>query len=167
MILTNNEIKDIINVIKPLENRVFLLKGATREITSEEGGFLNFLRPLVTASSPLMKSILTLFSKSFFILLGLSAEISAVVAAIQIESHGSGITALLISNNEIEDIMKIVTSFDESGSLAKWITEAKEKKGWFLLMLLGTLAVSMLGNALTRKGIIRAGKEVTIAGENV
>ena len=167
MILTNNEIKDIINVIKPLENRVFLLKGATREITSEEGGFLNFLRPLVTASSPLMKSILTLFSKSFFILLGLSAEISAVVAAIQIESHGSGITALLISNNEIEDIMKIVTSSDESGSLAKWITEAKEQKGWFLLMLLGTLAVSMLGNALTRKGIIRAGKEVTIAGENV
>ena len=167
MILTNNEIKDIINVIKPLENRVFLLKGATREITSEEGGFLNFLRPLVTASSPLMKSILTLFSKSFFILLGLSAEISAVVAAIQIESHGSGITALLISNNEIEDIMKIVTSFDESGSLAKWITEAKEKKGWFLLMLLGTLAVSMLGNALTRKGIIRAGKKVTIAGQNV
>ena len=166
MILTNNEIKDIINVIKPLENRVFLLKGATREITSEEGGFLNFLRPLVTASSPLMKSILTLFSKSFFILLGLSAEISAVVAAIQIESHGSGITALLISNNEIEDIMKIVTSFDESGSLAKWITEAKEKKGWFLL-LLGTLAVSMLGNALTRKGIIRAGKKVTIAGQNV
>ena len=167
MILTNNEIKDIINVIKPLENRVFLLKGATREITSEEGGFLNFLRPLVTASSPLMKSILTLFSKSFFILLGLSAEISAVVAAIQIESHGSGITALLISNNEIEDTMKIVTSSDESGSLAKWITEAKEQKGWFLLMLLGTLAVSMLGNALTRKGIIRAGKEVTIAGENV
>ena len=167
MILTSNEIKDIINVIKPLENRVFLLKGATREITSEEGGFLNFLRPLVTASSPLMKSILTLFSKSFFILLGLSAEISAVVAAIQIESHGSGITALLISNNEIEDIMKIVTSFDESGSLAKWITEAKEKKGWFLLMLLGTLAVSMLGNALTRKGIIRAGKKVTIAGQNV
>ena len=167
MILTNNEIKDIINVIKPLENRVLLLKGATREIFSKEGGFLNFLRPLVTASSPLMKSILTLFSKSFFILLGLSAEISAVVAAIQIESHGSGITALLISNNEIEDIMKIVTSFDESGSLAKWITEAKEKKGWFLLMLLGTLAVSMLGNALTRKGIIRAGKEVTIAGENV
>ena len=34
-------------------------------------------------------------------------------------------------------------------------------------MLLGTLAVSMLGNALTRKGLIRAGKEVTIAGENV
>ena len=34
-------------------------------------------------------------------------------------------------------------------------------------MLLGTLAASMLGNALTRKGIIRAGKEATIAGENV
>ena len=37
--LTNNKIKDILKVIKSLENRDILLKGTTRKITSEQGGF--------------------------------------------------------------------------------------------------------------------------------
>ena len=37
--LTNNKIKDILKVIKSLENREILLKGTTRKITSEQGGF--------------------------------------------------------------------------------------------------------------------------------
>ena len=37
--LTNNEIKDIIKLIKSLENRRILLKGTTRKITSQEGEF--------------------------------------------------------------------------------------------------------------------------------
>ena len=41
--LTNNEIKDIMKAIKPLENRGILLKGTTRNINSQEGGFLIFL----------------------------------------------------------------------------------------------------------------------------
>ena len=44
--LTNNEVKNIIKVIKSLENTGVLLKGAAINITSQEGGFLNFLRPL-------------------------------------------------------------------------------------------------------------------------
>ena len=43
--LINNEIKDIMKVIKSLENRGILLKGTTIKITSQEGGFLNILRP--------------------------------------------------------------------------------------------------------------------------
>ena len=62
--LTKNEIKDIIKVIKSLENRGVLLKGTTRKISSQEGGFLNFLKPLVTACLPLMKSVLTPLAKS-------------------------------------------------------------------------------------------------------
>ena len=53
--LTSNEIKYIIKVIKSLENRRILLKGTTTKITSQEGGFLNFLRQLMTAGLPLMK----------------------------------------------------------------------------------------------------------------
>ena len=53
--LTNNEIKDIINVIRSLENRGILLKGTTKKITSQEGEFLNFLMSLITAGLPLMK----------------------------------------------------------------------------------------------------------------
>ena len=71
----------------------------------------------------------------------------------------------------MEDIMKIVKSLEESGLLIKGINEtikneAKEQKGGFLPMLLGTLAASMLGSALTGRGVIRAGKDAIRAGEN-
>ena len=46
--LTNKKIKDIMKVIKSLKDRETLLKGTTRKITSQEGRFLNFLRPLMT-----------------------------------------------------------------------------------------------------------------------
>ena len=39
------EIKDIIKVIKSLESRRILLKETTKNVTSQEGGFVNFLRP--------------------------------------------------------------------------------------------------------------------------
>ena len=57
--LTNNKIKGMMKVINSLENRGILLKGTTRKITTQEGGFLNFLRPLMTAGLSLMKSVLT------------------------------------------------------------------------------------------------------------
>ena len=41
--LADNDIKDVKKVIEALENRVILLKGTTRKITSQEGGFLIFL----------------------------------------------------------------------------------------------------------------------------
>ena len=53
--LTNNEIKDIMKVIKSLRNREISLKGTTKKITSQEGGFLSFLRSLMTAGLPLIK----------------------------------------------------------------------------------------------------------------
>ena len=74
--LTNNEIKDITKVIKSLENRGTLLKGTTRKITSQEGGFLSFLGPLMTAGLPLMKSVLTHLAKSVLLPLELSGGLS-------------------------------------------------------------------------------------------
>ena len=62
--LTNNEIKDIMKVIKSLGNRVILLKGTTRKITRPEKRFLNFLKPLMTACLPLMKNVFTLSTKN-------------------------------------------------------------------------------------------------------
>ena len=74
--------------------------------------------------------------------LGLSAWLSAADTAIQKKIYGSGTTALIILDEEMEDIMKIVKSFEESGLLVKGISEAiknetKEQKGRFLRMLLG------------------------------
>ena len=65
--LTNDEIRDIMRAIKTSENRGILLKGTTRKITSQEGGFLNFLRPLMTAGLQLIKSVLTPLAKGFLI----------------------------------------------------------------------------------------------------
>ena len=65
--LTNNEIKDIIKVIRYLENRGILLKGATTKVTSQEGGFLNFLRPLMSFDFPLIKNVLIPLAKSVLV----------------------------------------------------------------------------------------------------
>ena len=69
---------------------------------------------------------------------------------------GSGTTTLIISNEEMNDIMKIFPALEHSGILLKGVTEiikneTKEQKRGLLSMLLGTLGTSLLGNLLTRK----------------
>ena len=79
---------------------------------------------------------------------------------------GSGATTLTISNEEMNDIIKIVKSLKDSGVILKGVSEtiqheAKEQRGGFLSMLLGTLGASLLGNLLTGgKGVIRAGEGI-------
>ena len=63
----------------------------------------------------------------------------------------------------MEDIMKIFKSFEKSRLLIKRIrektkNEAKEQKGGFLPILLGTSTPSVLGNALSVRGVVRAGE---------
>ena len=114
-------------------------------------------------------------AKSVLIPLGLTAVASAADAGIHKKILGSGnTTTLIISNYEIEDIIKIVKSLEGSGLLLKGVTETvqnevKEQKGGFLSMLLGTLGASLLGNLLTGRGINRAGKGrgINRAGEEV
>ena len=81
-------------------------------------------------------------------------------------------TTIIISNDDIEDIIKIIKSLEDSCLLLKRVTETvqneiKEQKGGFLSMLLGTLGASLLGNLLTRKGINKKGKETIRAGKGV
>ena len=81
--LTNNEIKDIVKVSRSLENRGILLKGTTKNISSQEGGFLNILRPLRSAGLLLMKSVLAPLAKSSLVPLGLTAAAAATNADFQ------------------------------------------------------------------------------------
>ena len=78
---------------------------------------------------------------------------------------GSGMATLIISNDEINDILKIVKSLENSGLLLKGVNEtiqheAKEQRGGFLSVLLGTLGASLLSDILSKglsgKGVIRA-----------
>ena len=101
--------------------------------------------------------------------LGITAAASAIDAGIQKQIHGSGTTTLIISNEEMNGIMKIVQALEDSNILLKGVTktiknETKEQKGGFLSMLLGTLGASLLGNLLSRKGTLRAGEGIVRAG---
>ena len=83
-------------------------------------------------------------------------------------------TTLIISNDEMGDIIKIVKSLEDSGLLLKRVTETvqnevKQQKGGFLSMLLVTLGASLLGNLLTGRAVNGAGKGKGInrAGEGI
>ena len=124
----------------------------------------------MTAGLPLMKNILTPLGKSILILLVLTAA-AITDATIQKKIYGSGTIALIISNEKMTDITKIVKLLEESRLLIKGVSEtikneAKEQKNRFLPILLGTLAASILGNALTGKGVIRADEGIITAGQN-
>ena len=94
--------------------------------------------------------------------LGITAAASAIDAGIQKKIYGSGTTTLIISNEEMDDISKIVQTLGDSNILLKGViktikNETKKQKEGFLGMLLRTLGVSLLGNLLTGKGTVRAG----------
>ena len=126
----------------------------------QSGGFLRLL--LSKLAGPLMKVAIPL-AKNVLAPLGITAGASAIDAGIQTKKiHGSGNTTSIISNEEMNEIMKIIQALENSNILHKGFikiikNETKEQKGGFLSMLLGTLGVSLLGNLLTGKRIVRTG----------
>ena len=134
------------------------------------GGFLDrLLGPLLKTGLPLKKNAIKPLAKSVLIPLGLTAATSPADAGMHKKILGSGTTTLIIFNDEMEGIMKIVMSLEDSGILLKGVSETvqnevKEQKGGFLGMLLGTLGASLLGNMLTGQRTKRAGKGIVRAG---
>ena len=129
----------------------------------QSGGFLgNLLKKL---AGPLMKVAMPL-AKNVLAPLGVTAAMSAIDGSIGKKMLGSGTTTLIISNDEINDIIKLVKSLENSGVLLKGVSETiqhetKEQRGGFLSILLGTLGASLLGNLLTGgKAVIRAGEGI-------
>ena len=118
---------------------------------------------------PLLKSVVKPLG-----MLGLTAAASATDAAINKKILGlGGHTTLIISNDDMKDLLKIVKSLEDSSILLDGITESvksevKEQKDRFLSKLLGTLGACLLGDLLTKKlsgrGVIRAGEGKIRAG---
>ena len=137
-----------------------LSKAQINKIT-QSGRFLSkLLGPLLKTGLPLMKNVIKPLAKSVLIPLGLTTAVSAADSGIHKKILGSVNTTLIISNEEMNDIMKIVQALEDSNILLKVITktieiETKEQKGGFLSMLLGSLGASLLGNLLTGKRIVR------------
>ena len=132
----------------------------------QSGGLLGKL--LSKLAGPLMKVALPL-AKNVLAPLGLTAAMSAVDVGIQKKIHGSGVK-LIIEQEDMNDVMKIIEALENSGILLKGVSktienETKEQRGGFLSMLLGTLGASLSGNLLTgEKGILRAGNGIVRAG---
>ena len=119
--------------------------------------------PLMKVAMPLAKNVLAP--------LGLAAAMSAIDGSIQKKIRGDGIK-LIIKQEDMNDIIKIIEALENSGILLKGVTktienETKEQRGGFLSMLLGTLGASLLGNLLSGKGLVRAGERIVRAGEGV
>ena len=120
----------------------------------------------------LIGNVLKSLAKSVLISLELTAAASETDAAIYKKVLGFGKTTLIISNEEMNDIKKIIQSLKEYGLLIKGVSktikdEVKEQKGGFLGILLGTLGDSLLGNLSTGKSTVRAGEGTVRADEDV
>ena len=132
----------------------------------QSGGFLGKLLsklagPLIKVAMPLAKNVLAP--------LGLTATMSGIDGSIQKKIHGSEVK-LIIEQEDMNDIMKIIEALENSGILLKGFTktienETKEQRGGFSSMLLGTLGAILLGNLLTGKGMIRASDGIVRVGE--
>ena len=125
----------------------------------------------MTAGLPLIKSVLPTLARSFLLQVELSVGWSTTHTVIQ---KNSSIRNYSINNLEQRNgkHSKIVKSLKKSGLLIKEISEtiknkAKEQEGEFFSMILGTLTAIMLGNALTRNRVIRAGEDTIRADQNV
>ena len=176
LLLTNRQVANIRKAFANHSSTDIKLSKTHLSKMIQSGGFLGkLLGPLLKTGLPLMKSVIKPLAKSVLIPLGLTAAVSAVDAGIHKKILGSGHnnTSLIISNDEMDDILKIVKSLEDSGVLLKGVSktiqhEAKEQRGGFLSLLLGTLGASLLGDVsskgLSGTGVIRAGEGTIRAG---
>ena len=170
LLLTNRQVADIRKAFaNHLSTDIKLSKTQLSKMVQSGGFFGRLLGPLLKTGLPLTKSVIKSLAKSVLISLGLMAAASAADVKMYKKILGSGHnnTTLIISNDEMDDILKIVKSLEDSGVLLKGVTEtiqneAKDQRGGFFSMFLGTLGTSLLGDifskSLSGKGVIRAGE---------
>ena len=149
------------------------------KIKQKRGVLGRLLGPLLKTVLSLIENVLKPLAKCVLLPLRLTAVISATNAAIYKKMFGSGHpsdlasrnTTLMISNEEMNNIMKIIKSLEISALLIKDVSktikkEAKEQKRGSLSILLGTFGTSLLGNLLTGKGTIGVGEDPVTAGQD-
>ena len=130
LLLTNRQVS---NLRKAFANHLSAdIKLSKTQLSKmiQSGGFLGrLLGPLLKTGLPLIKNVIKPLAKSVLIPLGLTAAASAADARIHKKLLASGnMTTLIISNDEIEDIIKIVKSLEDSGLLLKGVTETVQNE---------------------------------------
>ena len=172
LLLTGRQVSSIRKVFSNNSSVDIKLSKTQLSKMIQSGGFLGkLLGPLLKTELPLIKNVITSWAKSVLIPLGLTAAAAAADAEILKKTLGSGgHTTLIISNKDIEDLIKMVKSLEDFVLLLKGVTESaqnevKEKKGGSLSTWLDILGASLLGSLLAGKGINRAGEGIVRARE--
>ena len=125
LLLTTRQTAKLRNAIENnMSTDIKLSKTQTSKII-QYGGFLGSL--LSKIGGPLMKVAVPL-AKTFLVPIGITAAASAIDTGIQKKIHGSGITTLIISNEEMNGIMKIVQALEDSNILLKRILKQLKMK---------------------------------------
>ena len=131
MLLTNRQVKNLRKAFaKKLSTDINLSK-TQLSIMVRSGGFLVRLpKPLLKTGLSLIKNVIKPFANSVLIPLGLTVAALAADAGVHKEILGSGkrssdpkTTTLIISNDEMKDIIEIVKSLEDSGLLLKGVSE--------------------------------------------
>ena len=169
LLLTNRQVANLCKVFANNASTDTKLSKTKLSKTIQSGFLDRLLGTLLKTGLPLMINAIKPLVKSILVLLGLTTAASAADAGMHKKILGSGTATLIISNDEMEGIIKIVKCFEDSGLLLKGVSEmiqneAKEQKVGFLSMLFGTLVASLLGNILAGKGMNRAGEGFIRAG---
>ena len=130
LLLTNTEVSKLCKAFANGSSANIKLSKTQLHKIGQSGAFLGrVLRPLPKTGLPLMKNVIKSLAKSVLIPLGLTAAASATDAAIHKKMFESNMTTLIISNEEMHDIMKIVKSLAESGlSLVKQLKMKQKNK---------------------------------------
>ena len=135
LLLTNRQVANIRKAFAKNTSIDIKLSKSQLSKMIQAGGFLSRrLGPLLKTGLPLMKSVIKALAKSGLIPLGLTAAASAADAGIHKKILGSGKrpldsalphnnTTLIISNDEMDEILKIVKSLEDSVVLLKGVSE--------------------------------------------
>ena len=162
LLLTNRQVSNLRKAfVDKSSTDIKLSKNQISKLIQSRGFLGRLLCPLLKTGLPLIKKVIKPLVKNVLFPLGLTAVASVAAAGIHNKLLGSGRTTLIISNDQMKDIIKKVKSLEDLCLLLEGVSqaiqnEAKEKRGGFLSMLLGTLGPDLLGNILAGKGINRA-----------
>ena len=139
LLLTNRQVANIRKAFSNHSSIDIKLSKTQLSKMMQSGEFLGrLLGPLLKNILTLIKNVIKALAESVLIPLGLTAAASAADAGIHKKILGSGHrplpsalhnnTALIISNDEINDIIKIIKSLEDSGLLIKGVTETVQNE---------------------------------------
>ena len=135
LLLTNRQVTNLHEAFANyLSTNIKLSKTHLSKMVKSRGFLGRLLGALLKTGLPLMKNVIEPLAKSFLIPLGLTAAAPEADAGIYKKILGSETIVLVISNDKMEDTIKIVKSLEDSGLLLKRVSEtiqneAKEQKG--------------------------------------